>query len=333
MRYHVEVPLGTPPGTYSLTLAVLDPGSRTPRFVTEGVPVDAERTEAVVGQVTVAAQQPKQSLLQEGVALQLDGDGLALLGCETTMDEAFVGETVVLYPLWTAAAAPGASTFTLQLVGTTEEIALAAQHPLCPRYPPAQWQPGSIVRDRVEVLLPAHLSAGAYTWVLQVGGYEAVLGALDVRVPDRTFDVPPGIEPIGDVLDGFAELVGYRVQDAAPDQPVVVTLYWRARQETGTGYKVFLHMLDEAGQVIAQSDAIPAAWVRPTTSWLPPEVIEDVHVLSVPPDLPADHRLVVGLYEPATGRRATVSTGADHITLETAQAEPRIPATASSLRP
>ncbi|MFN2157870.1 MAG: 6-pyruvoyl-tetrahydropterin synthase-related protein [Anaerolineae bacterium] len=336
MRYHVEVPLGTPPGTYNLTVAVLDPGSHTPRFVTAGVPVDAERTEAVVGQVTVAARQPKRSLLQESVAPQgvrLDGNGLALLGCETTMDEAFAGETVVIYPLWTTQASPDVDAFTVQLVDVAGKVALAEQRPLCPRYPPAQWQPGSVVRDRAEVLLPAHLSAGTYTWTLQVGNREAVVGTLDVRVPDRRWDVPGGIEPVGEVLDGFAELVGYRLQDAAPDQPVVVTLYWRVRQETATGYKVFLHMLDEAGQVIAQSDAVPADWTRPTTSWLPPEVIEDVHVLSVPPDLPADHRLVVGLYEPATGRRATTSTGADYITLETAQAEPRIPATAKCLRP
>jgi hypothetical protein len=96
-----------------------------------------------------------------------------------------------------------------------------------------------------------------------------------------------------------------------------VTLYWRAREETGTDYKVYLHLLDGEGRVIAQSDAVPAAWARPTTSWLPPEVIEDVHVLPVPSELGADPlRLVVGLYEPETGQRATSAAGADHILLE-----------------
>jgi hypothetical protein len=321
MRYHVEVPLGMPPGTYNLTVAVLDPGSHTPRFVIEGVPVDAERTEAVVGQVVVAAQQPKRSLQQQSVASQgarLSDDGLTLLSCETTMDEAFVGETVVLYPLWATQVSPHVDTFTLQLVDATGQVALAEQRPLCPRYPPAQWQPGSMVRDRVEVLLPAHLLSGSYTWVLRQD-HEALAGTLAVRAPDRKLDVPTDVEPMGEVLDGFAELVGYRVAETLPDQPVAVTLYWRAKQETGTGYKVFLHVLDEAGRVIAQSDAVPASWARPTTSWLPPEVIEDVHVLSVPPD----NSLVVGLYEPATGRRATTSAGADHITLELTQQEPQ----------
>jgi hypothetical protein len=316
MRYHVEIPLGTPPGTYNLTVAALDPGSRTPRFVTVGVPLDAERTEAVVGQVAIEAQQPEQSLLQATVAPQLDGDGLTLLDCEATMDEAFAGEAVVLYPLWTTQSTPGVSAFTLQLVGATGKVALAEQRPLCPRYPPAQWQPGGAVRDRVEVLLPAHLSAGTYTWVLRVGSHEARVGTLKVRVPDRTFDVPLGIEPVGKVLDGFAELIGYYVEDAGLDQPLVVTLYWRAKAETGTGYKVFLHLLDEAGQVIAQSDAVPASWARPTTSWLPPEVIKDVHTLDVPADVaPGDH-LIVGLYKPATGRRAITSGGADQVVLE-----------------
>jgi hypothetical protein len=34
------------------------------------------------------------------------------------------------------------------------------------------------------------------------------------------------------------------------------------------------------------------------------------------PGSPADHRLVVGLHEPTTGRHAVTSTGVDHIVLE-----------------
>jgi hypothetical protein len=159
------------------------------------------------------------------------------------------------------------------------------------------------------------------------------VGTLDVRVPVRQFDVPRDIEPVGEVLDGFAELVGYRVEGSVSGQSLGVTLYWRAREETETGYKVFLQMLDGERRVIGQSDAVPATWARPTTSWLPTEVIQDPHLLAVPADLPPGYQLVVGLYEPTTGRRATTSAGADHITLETTRAESRIPATASSLRP
>lgn len=318
MRYHVEIPLGTPPGTYNLIVSVLDVGSRTPRFVTEGVPLNAERTEAVVGPITVEAQAVGRSTAEGSVISQgvrLTSDGLMLLGCEATMDDAFVGETVVLYPLWAAEAVPDTDTYAVQLVDTAGNVALAEQYPLSARYPPAQWQPGSVVRDRAEVLLPAHLPAGVYTWVIQVEGRSARVGELDLLVPVRESQVPPGVELVGEVLGGFAELVGYRVEGNAPGAPLRVTLYWRAREETVTNYKVYLHWLDGEGSVIAQSDAVPAAWARPTTSWLPPEVIEDVHVLYLPADPAAGSRLIVGLYEPETGQRATNPAGIDHIAL------------------
>ena len=78
----------------------------------------------------MAARQAKRSLLQASVAPQgvrLDGNGLALLGCETTMDEAFVGETVVIYPLWTTQASPDVDAFTVQLVDVAGKVALAEQ--------------------------------------------------------------------------------------------------------------------------------------------------------------------------------------------------------------
>jgi hypothetical protein len=267
----------------------------------------------------VQDQVPKRSVLQERAPPEralLSAGTLVLLQCETTMADAFVGETVVLYPLWTAEAPTAATTYRLQLVGAAGQVALAEHYSLSPRYPPTQWQHGSVVRDRVEVLLPAHLSAGAYTWVVQVDGHGAKVGEVDVRVPARERNVPSDIEPVGEVLDGFAELVGYRVGKGAPGDPLRVTLYWRAREETETNYKVFLHLLDGEGRVIGQSDAVPAAWARPTTSWLPPEVIEDVHVLPIPAGLAPGDRLAVGLYEPSTGHRATTSAGADQILLE-----------------
>jgi hypothetical protein len=127
---------------------------------------------------------------------------------------------------------------------------------------------------------------------------------------------------VGEVLDGFAELVGYRAGPLAPGQPLPVTLYWRAQGETKTSYKVFVHLVSAQGAIVAQSDAIPANWARLTTSWLPPEVIEDTHTLFPPTALaPGTYRLIVGLYDPPTGRRATMQTGQDSIAVEIESAQ------------
>ncbi|NJN54501.1 MAG: hypothetical protein HC804_06955 [Anaerolineae bacterium] len=48
-------------------------------------------------------------------------------------------------------------------------------------------------------------------------------------------------------------------------------------------YRVFVHLLDAQGTVIAQSDSIPGEWTRPTTGWMPGEYILDHHMLPAAP--------------------------------------------------
>jgi hypothetical protein len=62
---------------------------------------------------------------------------------------------------------------------------------------------------------------------------------------------------------------------------------------------------------------VPAGWTRPTTGWLPGEVIVDTHTLAIPPDAPAGtYTLQSGLYDPDTGVRLADATGADAILLK-----------------
>jgi hypothetical protein len=68
-------------------------------------------------------------------------------------------------------------------------------------------------------------------------------------------------------------------------------------------------LVDENGQIIAQSDGEPANWSRPTTGWAAGEYILDPHSLTLPeslPDGPLTYR--VGLYDPATGQRLQTQT-------------------------
>lgn len=316
MRHLVDIPLGTPPGTYQLTVATIDPGTRAPRFVVQGTPLTAERTAAVIASVTVARRKPGAAAVRELVPQPPPAGQLALLGCDADKKAARVGETVVLSPLWHALSPVRPEIITLALVDDASGTALQQKRPFSPRFPPAEWQIGEVVRDRLDVLVPASLTAGHYAWVAEVGEQTFTLGELDVRVPERDFDAPRDIVHVGEVLDGFAGLIGYRAEELVPGEPWTVTLYWRSEAETTTSYKVFVHLLDEEGRVVAQSDTIPASWLRPTTGWLPPEVIEDTHVLHVPQGVSA-HGLhgVVGLYEPHTGMRATTPEGESDIAL------------------
>jgi hypothetical protein len=82
-----------------------------------------------------------------------------------------------------------------------------------------------------------------------------------------------------------------------------------------TSYHVFVHLVDESGQIMAQSDGAPANWTRPTTGWAVGETIVDEHHLEIPAEMARENlSLRVGLYEAETGERLQTGT-ADFVTI------------------
>ena len=79
---------------------------------------------------------------------------------------------------------------------------------------------------------------------------------------------------------------------------------------------MFVHLVTEAGTLVAQHDAEPALWHRPTTGWVPGEIIEDVHPLTwLQPLSEGPVRLRVGLYHGDSGARIPWETGSDALDL------------------
>jgi len=81
-------------------------------------------------------------------------------------------------------------------------------------------------------------------------------------------------------------------------------LYWEALERPDSDYKVFVHILDREGNIIAQEDARPRQWMCPTWVWQPGERIEDSHVLALD-SLGTGGPFVarIGLYDHYTGAR------------------------------
>lgn len=84
-----------------------------------------------------------------------------------------------------------------------------------------------------------------------------------------------------------------------PEQDAVgVTLTWLAQRDAGQDYKVFVHLLGPDGSVIAQHDGDPVDGFTPVTRWRSGEIIRDLHIVPLPPDLPpGDYSLRAGLYQ------------------------------------
>jgi hypothetical protein len=92
-----------------------------------------------------------------------------------------------------------------------------------------------------------------------------------------------------------------------------LTLLWRAEAEMETAYRVFVHLVDGNGRLLAQSDAEPVNWTRPTPGWAPGEYLVDPHTLadlsSILGDAPRPLTLRIGLYDPDTNQRLNTPTG------------------------
>jgi hypothetical protein len=128
-----------------------------------------------------------------------------------------------------------------------------------------------------------------------------------------------GCLDVGTQLAGGISLECYQVvvsRDAAPSQEKRLGLYlhWKAQSKPDASYKVFVHMLDAQGQLVAQDDDIPVVWTFPTDTWQPGQLVVDFH--QIPLDArttPGEYTLNVGLYDEVTGARVARVDAAGHV--------------------
>jgi hypothetical protein len=119
-----------------------------------------------------------------------------------------------------------------------------------------------------------------------------------VRVTGPAQERPP-THPNQVALAGVMRLNGYDQSSpsARPGQTVTLTLYWQPQSEIKRDYTSYVHLVNEAGQSIAQSDHRLGGNYYPTSLWRPGEVLRDQHVLSIPAGTPpGTYRLVAGMY-------------------------------------
>ncbi|MEW5959916.1 MAG: hypothetical protein AB1801_19515, partial [Chloroflexota bacterium] len=90
-------------------------------------------------------------------------------------------------------------------------------------------------------------------------------------------------------------------------QSLKLTLYWRSELPLPVDYTTFVHLRNEAGEIVTQMDRPPLGGDYPTSLWDPGEIIADEIELPLPVELPAGgYQLVLGLYDFQSGQRLTV---------------------------
>jgi hypothetical protein len=120
--------------------------------------------------------------------------------------------------------------------------------------------------------------------------------------------------------------LGYHVtpQHVDPQDSVEVTLYWEALARTDQNLVVFVHILSDAGTMIAQRDTYPGLGRYPTTAWDPGTVFADTYRVHIPEAAyaPDEGYVQVGLYYP-DGPRLKTEDGRDAVRLARITVRPR----------
>ncbi len=114
--------------------------------------------------------------------------------------------------------------------------------------------------------------------------------------PLPTTPVAPLSARLGDAirLDGYAlPQSSYTAGEVIP-----VTLFWRAETPPATRYKVFVHLLDANGALVAQTDREPVGGFWPTDRWPVDEPIVDRYGVWLPGSLSnGNYVLQIGMYD------------------------------------
>jgi len=131
-------------------------------------------------------------------------------------------------------------------------------------------------------------------------------------------------------FDEMATLRGYRLsaETLRPGEPLDVDLYWEVHGRPPGNFLLFLHLIDEAGTMVAQRDTHPGTGNFPTSQWQPGERFVDSIRVYVPETAytPVTATLSVGLYASTYRLGITGPDGeglGDSLPLATLQLRPR----------
>jgi hypothetical protein len=143
---------------------------------------------------------------------------------------------------------------------------------------------------------------GAGNVIPSAAGEEVVTARpIKIMAPGR----PP--RPENELLARFGDelaLVGYSVEQSG--RQVRLKLLWRGVSGTAGDYTRFVHLIDAAGQLVAQVDGTPQNDYYPTSIWDAGEQVADEVNLAIPAGTAGSFRLALGFYRPESLERLAV---------------------------
>lgn len=268
------------------------------------------------------------------------GPGMRLLGADVDTPTVEGGGTLDLRLYWTTTKPiqEDAMTYVHLVDAGGHKLAAVDQVPLAGRHPTRSWRPGEVFAERwrmpvAEVVTDtlAQLVLGAYADEDPMRpaavadsdgrplGRELRLGPVLVRpagATDRRCALPPPPAGAiqwrsGPILEGFA------AEAVLPAPPLRLALCWSSLGAPQRDLQLFVQLLDEEDRILAQWDGPPAGGHRPTATWTRGSRLQDTIRMAVADgaDPATWRRVILGWYDPVSGRREPLRDGRDHVVL------------------
>jgi 4-amino-4-deoxy-L-arabinose transferase-like glycosyltransferase len=238
------------------------------------------------------------------------------------------GDTIPIRLAWARSGAPGeaanavATAYMIQLVDADGKLLRTVRQPLSALAKQLTWHLLRVppdARGTVTIRL-----SGPTGETFRVGQWAVEAPDLPVAPPDAL----RAAQPTQATFDAAGTLIGFKVpRDVLAANAFDVTLFWQATPESAaspdaqTGYRVFIHLLNASGEVIAQSDGIPGGGVAPFSALPASITIQDIHSLTWnKPGYRGPATLEVGIYTYSAfgADRIPLTDGADHFVLPVA---------------
>jgi hypothetical protein len=329
----IPIPPATPPGSYTVRLAVYGEESLTRLPVAKASAVEGGTVALADFSVMPALQPADPADLKLALPIKQELlPGLTLVGFETLPGKTVrSGDQVGASLIWKSGNAPPADNLDMSLavkpVTGDGEWPLSAPVGLAGDYQTSRWQPREVLRGWLTARIPPTLEPGSYQLSLRLtpagkpdAEVEALsLGDFQIEGWPRNFDPPQPQVEIGANFNGQATLVGLDinnpkstprgvVENLKPGDTLTAQLYWRAEAEFEQNCTAFVHLIGPDGLLYGQVDQSPGAGAFPTTGWLPGEYIADAYTVPITANAPlGDYHIEIGMYNPNTGERLPVS--------------------------
>jgi 4-amino-4-deoxy-L-arabinose transferase-like glycosyltransferase len=137
------------------------------------------------------------------------------------------------------------------------------------------------------------LDLGAQPQLLNIVRREAQFGA-DLQL--LGYEIQPGA-----LRPAISALEGAERHELHPGEALQINLTWRVNKHLPRDYALFIHVLDAAGTVITQRDAVMRQDEYPTSRWQAGEIVIERADLPLPPLPPGSYTLKLGVYHMETG--------------------------------